>query len=199
MTIDSKDSGGVNDVPGGNDENPENKTEKPSTVTREAYERAITEAKKAREKLAQIEAEAKKRQEEELQAQQKYKELYETEKANAETWKGKYTELDTDLSRMRKLNAFMGKLNGTVEREYWDKIDLEKISLDSDTGTIDEASVVRAVKEFETKHSRLIDRPTTTKLPNDAPKGGGTMLTYEEWLKLPYQEKVNRRKDVKDA
>lgn len=197
MTTDPKDSGGVNDSSGGADENkPNNQTEAKDRVSYETYQKVLKEAKAAKDRLAALEGDAKKREEADLAEKQEFKKLYESAKAEAEEWKGKYSTLDTSVTDTRKLHAFMKKVGGEISEDYWGLIDLSQIAMDPDSGKIDDSSVARYAKDFEKKHSRLIERPQGSKLPNDAPKGGSTKLTYAEWLNLPLKEQKERINDV---
>jgi small-conductance mechanosensitive channel len=186
MPNDQKGAGGAADNLGEGNQNDgqdnQNK-EKPSTVTRDAYEKAVSEAKKAKERLAQLESDAKKRTEEELKAKEDYKKLWESTKAEADDWKTKYSGLNSSVQESRKLNAVLGKLPGKVASEYWGLVELDKIAADPETGRVDDASVARYVKEFEQKHARLIDKPQGGKLPGDAAKGAGKELGFEAELR----------------
>lgn len=200
MPVDLKNgTGGSDAASGGSGDNKDTDTvgQKPSTVTREAYENVLTEKKKLKERLDALDADSKKRQESELVEKQEFKKLHEASKAEAEEWKNKFSTLDKDVKEGRKLNAFLQKVPGKVSSEYWSLIDLEKVAMDPETGVVDESSLVKAVKAFEEKHSRLIDKPNSAKLPNDAAKSGATgKLSYEEWKKLPLDDQKKRMKDV---
>lgn len=182
--------GGNNDGSGGAGGQPNDNPDsgKPSTVSREAYEKAITEAKKAKEKLQAIEAESKKRQEDEAKAKEDYKKLYESAAAERDEVKKQKSDLETGLIDGKKLQAFLGKLPGKVAKEYWSLIDLDKIVIDPDSREIDERSLAKAVKEFETIHARLIDKPATGRLPNDAP-GGNRSSGFEAELAAANNQK----------
>jgi hypothetical protein len=201
---DDSGSGGANANPGGEGEkNPAN-TEKSATVARDAYERVLSEKKKLQEQHDALKAESKKLTEAKLTEDQQWKALAEAraeelkaKDGEIQEWKGKYTGLDRDVTETRKLQSVLGKLPGKVDSAYWDLIPLDKVAVDPETGKVDEASLAKVVKEFETKHARLIDKPGS-KLPNEAARGGQGPLTYETWLTLPIAEKKARYKEVFD-
>lgn len=189
MTVDDQGGGAANDGSGGTGDNQDQNQGKPSTVSRDAYEKAVTEAKKAKEKLQTLEADAKKRQDDEAKAKEDYKKLYESAKAEADEVKKQKSELETGLNEGKKLQAFLGKLPGKVSKEYWGMIDLDKVGMDPETREIDESSLAKAVKEFEAKHARLIDKPNSGKLPNEAPAGGKQSHGFEAELKAAKNQK----------
>jgi hypothetical protein len=197
MSTDPKSPGGTDDSSGGAGENKSNNsTESKDQVSYETYQKVLKEAKTAKDRLATLEAEAKKREEADLAAKQEFKTLYESAKAEADDLKAKYETLDSGVNNTIKRHAFMKKIGGEISEDYWGLIDLSKIAMDPESRKVDDASVARYVKEFEAKHSRLIERPGTGKLPNEAPRGGSTTLSYDEWLKLPLKEQQERMKDV---
>lgn len=185
-------------VPGGNEqssgaeigETPQKQIEtpKPESVAREAYERAVSEAKSAK-------AELKKLKDADLLKNNEYQKLYESEKLAREEVEKKHSGLNQRITESKKLSALMAKLPGKVDQSYWDLIDLEKIAADPETGAIDDASVARYAKEFETKHARLIDRPNTARVPQGAPSSVKD-IGYDEWLTLPLKEQKARMKDI---
>lgn len=197
MTTDLKRPGGTDGDPGGEPENkPDNKNESKDTVSYETHQKLLKEKKALADRVAAIEAETKTREETELAEKQEFKKLYESAKTEADDWKGKYSSLNEGVNDTVKRHAFMKKISGEISEDYWGLIDLSQIAMDPETRKIDDASVARYVKEFEKKHSKLIDRPTKGKLPNDAPMGGSTSLSYAEWLKLPLAEQQKRAKDL---
>src|SRR3712207_2115309 len=126
MANDLKSDGVTAPIPGGengNEGQDNQKNEKPSTVSRDAYEKAISDAKKAKERLSALEADAKKRGEEELKAKEDWKKLAELRAAEAEEWKGKFNGLNTSVAETRKLNAVLSKLPGKVASDYWNLLD----------------------------------------------------------------------------
>lgn len=191
MSTNPKAPGGSNEGSGGTNEQETQTTEseKPSTVSRDAYEKAVTEAKKAKERAQALEAEAKKREEAELEKNQEFKKLAESYKKESDEWKGKFEGLNTNILESRKLHALQGKLSGKLPQEYWSLVDLEQIVHDPDTGKVDEASVARYAKEFEKKHSRLIDKQSAGRLPHEAAGGASKDIGFEAEIKAAKTQK----------
>lgn len=191
MSTNLKAPGGSTESSGGTNESESQTTEseKPSTVARDAYEKVLTEAKEAKKRLQAFEADAKKREEAELEKNQEFKKLADSYKKEADEWKGKFDGLNTNILESRKISAIQSKLGGKLSSEYWGLLDLEQVAHDPETGKVDEASVARYAKEFEKKHSRLIDKPSNARLPNEAAGGASKDLGYEAEIKAAKNQK----------
>lgn len=184
-----------NEIPGGN---PEDKKDKKAAVAYESYKKALDEKKAAQAKLKEFEDREKKRAEEEAKAKEDYKTLLETREKEAEELKTKLSTVESRLSNGVKLNAFISSLSGKVEQKYWGQINLDLIEMNPETGLPDEVSLKKAVNDFEQEYPEIIQKPSNSRMPNDAPRGGGTKLKYDDWMKLPYEEKRKRQADVVD-
>ncbi len=196
--------GGDNPASGGApDPKPDNVTDdapppKADAVSYETHRKLLAEKKKLQDERDALLAKTKERETDELKAKEDYKRLYEAEKAEKDEWKGKYSGLDSQLSESIKLRAVLDKIGGDVESQYWALMDLEAVAMDPETRQPNEASVLKAAQEFEKKHPRLVVARNQDKLPDGAPKGGSGKLSYNQWLALPYDEKLKRQKDVVD-
>lgn len=185
MSVDVKASGGSDSSSGGTSETKD--TENPSagnSVSYESHQKLLKEKKSLAERLAAFEAEAKKREESELTAKQEYKKLYESQKSQTDEWKGKYENLDGTVAESVKLRAFLDKAPGKIEKQYWGLIDLSNIPMDPETREPDEAAVEKAVKDFEKKYARVIEKSNGATLPDDAAMGtGGKLVGFKAELK----------------
>jgi len=142
-------------------------------------------------------------QEQKLQEQGNYKallkqredELARVAKEKSEV-EGKLNSFQKDFIDMKKMSTFFEKLGGNlVDKEYLSLVDTDRIALDPDTGAIDEKSINSYVKEFTSKHSRIINFKSG-KLPNEAGSGSGKSMSYEEWKALAQTNPAEARKKM---
>jgi hypothetical protein len=203
MTTASKVPGGDDQLPGGNadesnKDNPADKDQAPpkGTVAYETYQKVLDEAKAAKKKVAEFEKAKRDAEETSLKEQGNYKKILEEREKELQETKDKLSGLDKKISDSRKMNAFLGAIGGDVPKQYWPLVDLEDVAVNPETGMPDESSVKRAAEKFEKDFPDVIKRPSKSKLPNEAPRGGGTKLSYEAWLKLPLKDQLERMNDV---
>ena len=171
------------------------------------FDKAVKQRKAALEKLTELEQklslfEQKEKQieEEKLFEQGEYKKLLaDREKENrrlkeeAEQWK-------QSAVKREKLHAFQEALGGKLaDPRYFSFVNTDAIAVDPETNMIDEASLKATVNEFVQQHGRLVDFGGA-KLPNGAPSSSSSRVpSYEEWLTMPYEEKLKHKKSVMDA
>src|SRR5690606_30105609 len=209
-------------VPGGDDQNaagggsgnetPDNlKDSKPKgdTVSREAYDRLLDEKKSFAKRLKELEDGAKKKTEEELRAKEDWKKIAESRdaeiaelKASIESLTGKIGEYETREVTTKKFRAFLKSLDGKIEDKSLSLVPVEMITVNPETGEVDEMSVTKAVKKFKAEWPELIKTGTGVKLPTDAPpldgKTGST-ISREAWKKLSSKEMEKYKPDqIKD-
>lgn len=194
--IDPTSTGGADPAAGGGKKSDDPSTKKDDTVSYESHKKLLDEKKNLAKRLEEFEKKAKDEKDAELKAKEQFKELYEATKKEAEELATKLKDNEREKNDYRKLNAFIKSVDGDVPQQYWGLIDLDKIALD-DSGKVDEASVKKAVKDFEKSFPEVVKKKTA-KMPNDAAAGGTGTLSHEQWAKLPYDEKRKRLKDVKD-
>jgi len=136
----------------------------------------------------------------ELEKQGKYKERLAAEKK-------KRVDAELELSNFRKeretaikTSALFDGLGGRIEQKYWPLLDehVAKIAFDTETNTIDEASVTESVESIKTLFPDIMPTKQGVNLPNQAAQPPQGQLTYEQWLKLPYAEKKQRQNEVID-
>jgi len=183
--------------------NPESITENKDSVAYETYRKVLGEKKKrdeelaaAKQRLEELERLQKEQEETKLKEKEDFKTLLQLREQELNESKQKLQTLETDINDGKKLNAFLKAINGTVDNHYLSLVDLDKIVIDPNTNMPDENSVMAFAKEFEQTYSKIIDRPSGQKLPNNAASFGNGSLTVEEWTKLPLKEKKARLSEV---
>ena len=190
-------------------ENPENPggTEggnQNESVKYETYKRTLGQKKKletelleAKERLAEIERKEQEAEEKRLAEQGEYKKLLDLERKKREENEQKVKSYEKNLLDAHKLNAFKEKLPGKIRNNaYYDFVDINKIVLDPETGHVDETSLNEVVNDFVSEHSALLDLGQKRQLPDNAP-GSTTALTYDEWVKLPLDERKKRYREMR--
>lgn len=198
-------------VPGGDDqdaagggsgnETPDNSNDskpKGDTVSREAYDRLLDEKKSFAKRLKELEDGAKKKTEEELRAKEDWKKIAESRdaeiaelKSNLESLTGKISEYETREVTTKKFRAFLKSLDGKIEDKSLSLVPIDMITVNPETGEVDEMSVNKAVKQFKAEWPELIKTGTGVKLPNDAPRTDGNStgkMTFEAYKALPPDE-----------
>ena len=173
-------------------------------ISYDTYKKLLNQHKNNIQKSKELESEIQKyrdrdaeNERKKLEEEGKYKEIIKATEAELDTWKSKYVDLSTDHINQIKLQAFKSKLPGKVlHDDYLAFVDVDKINIDND-GSIDYDSVQQVVNDFTNKHSRLYDPVKKPKLPNAAPGTSDSLLSYEQWLKLPLTEKRKRMVEVK--
>lgn len=201
-------SGGAPQGSGGTDQevDPQNQqTNKPEgMVAYETFKKAVDEKKKLADRLAQLEAEKAAREKEALEKQGEYQKLYESTKSELEKAKEE---------RRKEKNFFVYKtiadqFKAAAASAGCTRLDaLEKlVDLGELAGEVDDDLTVKpaALKALIEKSQKDFDFLFAKEAPSvkDKPPGGGKPagdLTYEEWLKLPLNEKKSRLHEVREA
>jgi hypothetical protein len=158
------------------------------TVNYETYQRAVTEAKKAKEALRKAEEELKAKQEAELKETNNYKELVKLREQELEKERLEKSSLQSVIESGSKMQAFLAEVQGDLPQQFWSLVDLDKIVINPETKMPDKQAVTAYAREFEQQYSRVLDKPNAGKLPANAPQAGNA-LTYEAWLKMSPSEK----------
>lgn len=169
------------------------------------YKKTVDNEKKLKQllaeqnaRLSQFEQQQKAADEAKLIEQNQHLTVIEQLKKENEALKGNLSGLEQQRIEGRKLHSAVGLLNQKkiqLDPKYLDMIPLDQIQVDAD-GRPDMASVVKTVDNFIKEHPRLVT-PLPNDLPGTKPGGSGSMLTYEEWTKLPPKEKKDRFKDIR--
>lgn len=181
----------------------ENESQNQQSVAYETHRKLLGEKKKrdedldaARKQIAEFQAKEKERDELGLKEKENFKGLLEIREKELAEVKQSLAHKERVLENGMKLDAFTRALSGKLADEYYPLVDLDAIKTDPATGMPDAGSVQAAAKAFETRYTRVIERGTGARLPNDAARGGNGKLSREEWLKLPSKEMKARLKDV---
>lgn len=170
-------------------------------VDYKSYLKVLNEKKKrdeeltsVRTRLAELESANKQAEETRLKEQEKFKELAEMKSQEVEKLQQEIQLKQQQELNARKLDSFLKALDGTVERKYWDHIDIDQIQL-SESGDVDEMSVSNLVNTFRQTYPEVIRTKQKEHLPNQYPSGSGS-LTYEQWKQLPAKEMRARLHEV---
>jgi hypothetical protein len=78
--------------------------------------------------------------------------------------------LEVQTTNARKLESFLGTLDGKVDRKYWGHINLDSIVIDPDSGQVDEMSVTKEIERFKKEFPEVIRKPSGPGVPNQSPK-----------------------------
>lgn len=193
--VDDPEKKGVEDpdkIDPDNIDDPEKKDDK---VSFESHQKLLNEKKALQKKLDEHEKKNKETVEKELKAKEQFKELAEAKEKELEETKTKLKEKEIESDNFTKISHFVKNATGEIPQQYWSLIPLDSIEID-EHGKVDEVSLKKAVKDFEKQYPEVIKKATKGKMPNGAANGGSNSISYDEWVKLPYKEKMERRKDV---
>lgn len=173
------------------------------TVQYATYQKVLAEKKKrdvelseARKMLDDMQAKEKAASENDLKAKEEFKKLVEIRDVELASEKQKRSDLEGQIQSALKMDSFLKALSGKVDDVYLGLVPVEDIVIDPSTGRPDMASVQEVVKNFESKFSKVIERASGKKLPNDAAGGSKQTLTHDDWLKLPVKEMRKRIGEV---
>jgi len=193
------DPSGINQNPTGG--SPEGNEPKRDLVAYETYQKAVDEAKKAKERARKLEADAKEREEADLRAKEDYKKIAELREQEAKAAKEELALVKAREQNAVKLDAFLSTLDGKVDRKFWGHINLSQILIDPETGDVDQMSVAKEVDRFRKEYFEIIQKPGQNQLPNAAPQPGGVQqyIAYDEWKKLPLKEQKARYAEMREG
>jgi hypothetical protein len=191
----------INTIPSGNAPAVSDELVKPeqpqdNRVSYETYQKVLDEAKKAKEKARELEAFKKQTEEEKLKAEGNLQAIIKMREEELFKVREDKEQLERGLQDGSKLRAVLDSLNGRVDDAYYGLFDLSQIVIDPRTQLPDQMSVAKYARDFEAKYGLVIQKDTSSRLPNNAPQTGSASLTYEEWLKLPLKEQKTRLKEV---
>lgn len=140
-------------------------------VAYSTYSRVLSEAKKSKDRLEQLEKQLATEKESKLKEQNEWKTLAELKAKEAAELAEKLSERDRALQDGLKYEAFSRHLGGKLKHSsYANHIDFSKIVINPETGAIEENSVKSVVAEFVKDHAALVDFGSNGKLPNAAAK-----------------------------
>lgn len=195
-----------NVTPGGSDENHETET-----VSRKAYEKVLSEKKKAAEalrernaRLAELEAEREALSMKDAEAKGEYQKVIEAERKKYEAAIKRIQELEGTISEFnsremnrKKFGAIYDQLGGAVDKKFFPLIDLDQVELNED-GEIDEQSVAKYANELKELYPEIITPKKgalpPSKLPGDGKGSGGKRIAESEWRNLPTRAEMAKYK-----
>ena len=167
-------------------------------VSHDSYVKAVGEAKRAKEKLA--EANARLQEVDQLIKQQKEAKLLE-EKNFTELLSQKNSEIERlvaenqnhvkDKLDFRKMNAAVGLLQQkgiNIDPKYMGLLPIDNILINEESGEVVADSVVNVVESFQKEHPRLVT-PLGKLLPNQKSGQSQNRLSLDQWKKLGRDEK----------
>jgi hypothetical protein len=164
----------------------ENQESKKEVVSRETYTRVLSKLKKLEDAFEAKQKDEEIAKQKILEEQGQWKSAFELEKKQRTEIETRLNQKDKMITDSIKMNAFLKQLPGTVSDEYWDLIKLDEIVIDPETQKPDPVALENYAKQWSSKHSRLIDKVTTAKVPADAPKQtnlGNVNLTVADMAK----------------
>jgi len=187
--IDGPTSGGTGNLP------PE--TPKPETVSREAYEKAVTEARNAKKRLKEIDDAKIAQDEKDALARGEHERLLTDEKARNEKLTLTLSERDQkDLNRDKTIEFFRA-LGTNLDEKYLDLIDISHIKVDAD-GNVDKASAVKYANDFKTRFKEILPITGATNFPDVKPQGGGnpTAWTADKTTRANLKDRLSAMPDA---
>jgi len=140
------------------------------SISYETQRRLLSENKKLKEIVAAKEREDAEAKQKAIEENGQYKSAFELEKKKAVDLEQKLNQKDKMISDAIKMRAFLTHIPGTIPDDYWDFIKLDDIILDPDTNKVDQVALENYAKDWMQKHSRLIDKTSSAKVPTEAPK-----------------------------
>lgn len=144
-------------------------------VAYSTYSRVLSEAKKSKDRLDQLEKQLASEKESKLKEQNEWKTLAELKAKEAAELSEKLSERDRALQDGLKYEAFNRHLGGKLKHStYANHIDFSKIVINPETGAIEENSVKSVVAEFVKDHAALVDFGNSGRLPGGAAKSAST-------------------------
>ena len=184
---------GSNTNPGG-----EGEKSKEKSVSYETYLKTLDEAKTAKSKLKANEDALIKIQEEKMKAEGDWKGLLEARESRikelteqSETLNKKYSTLNERITNSQKLSMVISKLGGNLDEKYYGLIDLQDIKTNPETGEIDDMSATKVAESFRTMYPETIKKvfnPNAMGETRGSANSAQSMISKDEWLKLPYLE-----------
>jgi hypothetical protein len=210
MTTDQNVSSGNNSDVGDNQNEGQNGNRKEDMVSYETHRKLLGEKKRLQDEAQALKAKLEEKlkaeqeqQEKEMKDKEEWKKLVEIRDKELTETKSKLTEYQQGIRNSKKASAFLGELakrNISVRSSYYDLIDVDQIAVDPSTEEIDLSSVKKYADAWVTDHFELAKATSSSsKLPNNAPQGNGSQLTYDEWLKLPPSEMKKRYKEMRNS
>ena len=171
-----------------------------NVVAYATHQKLLSEKKKLQEERDSLKAAQDKAIQDALEAEGKKDELIEYHKKKAQDAADAAQTLERQITGFRqqetdnkKLSAFLKAVPGQVDSKYWGLVDLDKVTMNPETGEIEASSVQQLVDNFQKEHPILVTNPNKPKSPNEFPAGnsGNAAKSLDDWNKLPRHEQRN--------
>jgi len=185
--------------------------QKPDTVTREAFDRLLSEKKEEQKKRQAQDAElAAYKEKERLAAEDEAKKrgdfesILAAEKEHAAKLKDEIAKRDALIETVKveklvesKARAFFKALGSGLDEKFHSLVDLDNVKVDSE-GNIDQASATKYANDFRTEYGTILTKPGPNNFPDGKPQGGGVT---GNWLagKTTKDNLKERKAGLRDA
>lgn len=196
---------GADQKPRGSDGNATDDTTQNASTETVAYEthRKLLAEKKRRdeelrardEELAALKREKKEAEELKLKEKEDYKKIVEIRDGELAAERAEKEMLKNKFQDAVKFDAFINSLPGSVDKKFWQMIDLSAVVIDPTTNEPDPMSVKKAADKFRAEFPELIVNQNGAKLPNNAASGGAFVMNDETWNALSAKEKKDKLSD----
>lgn len=173
---------------------------KTETYNKDFVEKLLNEKKNYQSKVSELESQLKAKAETELKEKEQWKTLFETKSKEVEELTTKLSTIEQhriEQTKQSELKKELGKLG--IKSSYVDRAvklaDLSSIKMDAETGTIYGADVT--AKTLASDWPDLFGSAPPAGTNSDAGKPPSTsILSLEDWAKLPYEERKKREGEV---
>lgn len=146
------------------------------------------------ERLEKYEEAEKAKQQQQLEAKGEYEKILKVKEQEIQELRNQQAEIARRNVEAAKYQAFMDALPGKLRnKSYLAHVNIEDIVVDPDSNTVDDYSVKKAVDNFLSEHSSLIEpkeKPKAT-IPSSSPRSVVTdeKMSNDDKLKLLLQKK----------
>jgi len=167
-------------------------------VSHDSYVKAVGEAKRAKQKLAEatsrlaeFDEQVRLQKESKLLEEKNFTELLGQKNAEIERLANENNSHIKDKLDYRKMNAALGLLQQkgiNIDPKYMGLLSLDNILISEESGEVVSDTVVSVVEGFQREHPRLV-APIGNLLPNLKSGQGQPKLSVDEWKKLSPEDK----------
>lgn len=185
-------------VPSGDTQPASGDVGKKDFVSHDSYVKAVGEAKRAKQKLAEANArlaefdeQVKQQKEAKLLEEKNFTELLGQKNAEIERLSAENQSHINDKLDYRKLNAAVSLLQQkgiNIDPKYMGLLPIDNILISEESGEVVSDTVVNVVENFQKEHPRLVT-PLAKLLPNQKSGQSQNRLSLEQWKKLGRDEK----------
>lgn len=168
-------------------------------VSHDSYVKAVGEAKRAKQKLAEANArlaefdeQVKQQKEAKLLEEKNFTELLGQKNAEIDRLTAENNSHVKDKIDYRKMNAAVGLLQQkgiNIDPKYMGLLPIDNILISEESGEVVSDTVVSVVENFQKEHPRLV-APIGKLLPNQKSGQSQNRLSVEQWKKLGREDKL---------